>query len=102
LNDEQNSVGLKQEVIEVISYPLRDGGYTVHFFLERYGRDILVTHFESEQRFDTDEEALSAGVKLVQRQIDIGYDGTLSALPFKMSMLLTALFLPTNCSLHPR
>jgi hypothetical protein len=71
LNDEQNSAGLKQEVIEVISYPLRDGGYTVHFFLERHGRDILVTHFESEQRFDTDEEALSAGVNLGQHQIDI-------------------------------
>ena len=53
---------------------LRDGGYTVHFFLERHGRDILVTHFESEQRFDTDEEALSAGAKLGQHQIDIGYE----------------------------
>ena len=54
----------KREVIEVTSLPLRDGGYTVHFFLERHGHDILITHFESDQRFDTDEEAIAAGVKL--------------------------------------
>ena len=27
----------KDEVIEAISYPLRDGGYTLHFYLERPG-----------------------------------------------------------------
>jgi hypothetical protein len=64
----------KREIIEVTSLPLRDGGYTVHFFLERHGHDILVTHFESGQRFDTDDEALAAGVKLAQHQIDIGYE----------------------------
>ena len=64
----------KREIIEVTSLPLRDGGYTVHFFLERHGHDILVTHFESSQRFDTDEEALAAGVKLAQHQIDNGYE----------------------------
>ncbi|MGA2337440.1 MAG: hypothetical protein ABSG08_18875 [Terriglobales bacterium] len=66
--------GYKREIIEVTSLPLRDGGYTVHFFLERHGHDILVTQFESGQRFDTDEEALAAGVKLGQHQIDIGYE----------------------------
>lgn len=64
----------KREVIEVTSLPLRDGGYTVHFFLERHGHDILITHFESGQRFDTDEEAIAAGVELAQHQIDIGYE----------------------------
>jgi len=66
--------GYKHHVIEVTSLALRDSGYTVHFFLERHGHDILVTHFESRQRFDTDEEALAAGVKLGQQQIDIGYE----------------------------
>jgi hypothetical protein len=64
----------KREVIEVTSLPLRDGGYTVQFFLERHGHDILITHFESGQRFDTDEEAMAAAVKLAQHQIDIGYE----------------------------
>jgi hypothetical protein len=64
----------KREVIEVTSLPLRDGGYTVHFFLERHGHDVIVTHFESGQRFDTDEEALAFGVKLAQHQIDIAYE----------------------------
>jgi hypothetical protein len=31
-------------------------------------------YFESGQRFDTDEEALAAGVRLGQHQIDIGYE----------------------------
>ena len=39
---------------------------------KRHGHDIIVTHFESGQRFDTDEEALAAGVKLARHQIDIG------------------------------
>jgi hypothetical protein len=64
----------KREIIEVTSLPLRDGGYTVHFFLERHGHDILVSHFELGQRFNTDEEALAAGVKLGQQQIDLGYE----------------------------
>jgi hypothetical protein len=64
----------KGEVIEVTSLPLRDGGFTIYFDLERHGRDILVTHFESGERFDTDKEALAAGVKLGQQQIDISYE----------------------------
>jgi hypothetical protein len=64
----------KGEVIEVTSLPLFDGGFTIHFFLERHGHDIVVTHFESGQRFDTEEEALAAGIKLGLHQIDIGYE----------------------------
>jgi hypothetical protein len=64
----------KDHIIEVTSLPLRDGGYTVHFFLERHGHDILVTHFESGQRFDTDDDALAAGIKLGQQQVEIGYE----------------------------
>lgn len=64
----------KDHVIEVSSLPLRDGGYTTHFFLEKHGRDILVTQFESGQRFETDEEALQAGIKLGQFKIDMGYE----------------------------
>jgi hypothetical protein len=30
------------------------------FFLERHGHDILIIHFESGQRFDTDEEAMAS------------------------------------------
>jgi hypothetical protein len=66
--------GYKDEVNEVVSYPLRDGGYTTHFYLERHGRDILVTQFQSGQRFDTDEEAVAAGIRMGQHQIDIGYE----------------------------
>lgn len=63
-----------RHVIEVSSLPLRDGGQTMHFFLERHGHDILVTQFESGQRFETDEEALQAGIKLGQQKIDAGYE----------------------------
>jgi hypothetical protein len=33
-----------------------------------------VTHFESGERFETDEEALQAGIKLGQQKIDVGYE----------------------------
>lgn len=64
----------KDHVIEVSSLPLRDGGYTMHFFLERHGHDILITQFESGQRFDTDEEALRAGIELGKQKIEAGYE----------------------------
>ena len=64
----------RDHVIEVASFPLRDGGYTMHFVLERHGHDILVTHFESGQRFETNEEALQAGLKLGQQKIETGYE----------------------------
>jgi len=61
-------------VIEVSSIPLRDGGFTMHFFLEHHGRDILVTQFESGQRFATDEEALQAGIQFGRQKVDMGYE----------------------------
>lgn len=64
----------KDHVIEVASFPLRDGGYTMHFFLEQHGHDILVTQFESGQRSETDEEALQAGIRLGQQKIEAGYE----------------------------
>ena len=64
----------KDHVIEVSSLPLRDGGYTMYFFLERHGHDILTTQFESGQGFETDEQGLQAGIKLGQQKIDEGYE----------------------------
>lgn len=64
----------KDHVIEVASLPLRDGGYTMHFFLECHGHDILITQFESGQRFETDEEALRAGIELGKQKIEVGYE----------------------------
>ena len=48
----------------------------MHFFLEKHGHEILITHFESGQRFETDEEALQAGFKLGQQKIEAGYEPT--------------------------
>ena len=64
----------KDHVIEVSSLPLRDGGYTMHLFLERHEHDILITQFESGQRFNTDEEALLAGIELGKQKIEAGYE----------------------------
>ncbi len=68
----------KQHVVEATSYQLntKDGGYTVHFDIEKHtnkGR-VDVTHFESAQRFKTEEEALTAGVHLGQQKVDVGYE----------------------------
>ena len=46
----------------------------MHFFLERHGHDVLITQFESGQCFETDEEALQAGIKLGQQKIEAGYE----------------------------
>jgi hypothetical protein len=65
----------KGRIVEVTSIPLRDGGFTAHFDLERHaGNHIDVTHFESGQRLNTDEEALATGIRLGQHQIDVGYE----------------------------
>jgi hypothetical protein len=65
----------KQHVIEATSLPLRDEGFTVHLDIERHtGRDLEVTHFESGQRFATDEEAIAAGIRLGEHKVDTGYE----------------------------
>jgi len=54
--------------------PLRDNGFTVHFDIESHtGGAVDITHFETGQRFQSQDEALEAGMKLGQRQIDVGY-----------------------------
>jgi hypothetical protein len=64
----------KGQVIEVSSLPLRDGGYTIHFFLERHDKDIEVTHFESGLRFDTrkpwmpESKSASTGLTLATKR----------------------------------
>jgi hypothetical protein len=65
----------QKHVIEATAIPLGDGGFTVHFDIERHaGTHLDVTHFESGQRFTTDEEAIAAGIKLGQRSVDVGYE----------------------------
>jgi hypothetical protein len=67
--------GYKRHTIEVTSAPLRDGGFTVHFDIERDGGSHLdVTHFESGQRFKTDEDAVAAGLELGRHKVDAGYE----------------------------
>ncbi len=62
-----------RHVVEATSIPLRDGGFTVHVDLERPTEHVDVTHFESGQRFATDEEALETGMKLGRQRVDGGY-----------------------------
>jgi len=65
----------QKHFIEVTSIALRDGGFTTHFEIEHHaGTHIDVTHFESGQRFATDDESISAGIALAQHKVDIGYD----------------------------
>jgi hypothetical protein len=65
-----------KRVVEVTSFPLRDGGFTVHFFIEDHtdNEHVDATLFESGQRFATDEQALVTGMELGKRKIDEGYD----------------------------
>jgi hypothetical protein len=65
----------KKHVVEVTSLPLRNGGFTFHIDFERPANSYVdVTHFESRERFTTDEEALAAGIKLGQHKVDVGYE----------------------------
>jgi hypothetical protein len=61
----------KGHVIHVVSFPLVDAKFTVHFDIEEH-RDghINIRHFESGQSFATDAEALQAGLRTGQQEID--------------------------------
>jgi len=55
--------------------PLHDSGFTVHIDIESYTDGAIeITHFETGQRFQSQDEAIDAGMKLGQRQIDVGYE----------------------------
>lgn len=68
----------KQHVVEVTTYQINDeeGGYTHHFDIEDHtnGKHVDITHFESGQRFKTDEEALEAGMTLGRQKVEAGYE----------------------------
>jgi hypothetical protein len=71
----KKGLNYNKHVVEVISLPLRDGGFTVHVNLERHTPSHSdVTHFETGQRFATDEEALATGLELGKRKVDEGYE----------------------------
>ena len=60
------------QVIEVTSYPLRGSGFTVHFDLEHhFDSHVDVEHFETGQRFNSDDEAQRAGLLLGRHQVDL-------------------------------
>ena len=64
----------KGHVIHVISFPLADAKFTVHFDIEAHTRGrIEVRHFESGQWFASQTEALEAGLRLGQQKIDSDY-----------------------------
>ena len=61
-------------VIHVISFPLADANFTVHFDIEAHrGGHIDVTHFESGQSFASDAKAMEAGLQMGQQKIDSDY-----------------------------
>jgi hypothetical protein len=72
----KKGLNYNKRVIEVVSLPLRDGGFTVHFFIEDHTNEkhVDVTEFQSGQRLATDEEALAAGIELGKRKVDEGYE----------------------------
>jgi hypothetical protein len=64
----------KGHVIHVISFPLADANFTVHFDIEAHrGGHIDVTHFESGQSFASDAKAIEAGLQMGQQKIDSDY-----------------------------
>jgi hypothetical protein len=71
----RRSENYKKHVVVATSIPVRGGGFTVHVDIEDHANKTHVdnTHFESGQRFTTDEEALKAGLQIGYRKIDAGY-----------------------------
>ncbi len=64
-----------KHVIEATSIQSVGTRFTVHFDIETHkGGHINVTHFESDQLFKSDTEALEAGLRMGQQKIDAGYD----------------------------
>jgi len=59
-------------IIEISPYPLRDGGFTVHFDLEQHLQFwVNAHHFETGLRFDSEDEALRAGHLLGRQRINL-------------------------------
>jgi hypothetical protein len=61
-------------VIDARALPVRGGGWTSHFFIERHlGYGLLDTPFVTGQMFDTARAALDAGIYLGARKIESGF-----------------------------
>jgi hypothetical protein len=51
--------GYKGHFVDVQVIPLRDAGYTAHFYVEDHrGFEVVDTYFQTGQRFATEDEAL--------------------------------------------
>lgn len=61
----------KGQKIDIRTYPLRGGGWTSHFAIEKHQElDTRATLFETGRRFPTSEAALEAAISAATRCID--------------------------------
>jgi hypothetical protein len=64
----------KGHVIDARALPVRGGGWTSHFSIEKhFGDCVLDTRFETGQLFDTAQAALKEGIYLGARKIESGF-----------------------------
>jgi hypothetical protein len=69
----------KGHVIDARGLPVRGGGWTSHFSIERHLGDVVLdTAFVTGQIFDTAQAALEAGIYLGKRKIESGFAPTVT------------------------
>ena len=71
----KHRVGYKGCVIEAQSNELRDGGFSVEFYIEEHDASgVTVTQFYVPNTFSTQEAAIEAAIQAGRQKIDIGFE----------------------------
>jgi hypothetical protein len=67
--------GYKGYVIEAQASELRDGGFSVEFYIEEHDSSgVTVTQFFLPGTFQTEESAINAAVQAGRQKIDVGFE----------------------------
>jgi hypothetical protein len=71
----KNRTGYKGYVIEARASELRDGGFSVEFYIEEHDSSgVTVTQFNVPSPFPTQEAAIEAAVRTGRQKIDEGFE----------------------------
>ena len=71
----KHRTGYKGYVIEAQASELRDGGFSVEFYIEEHDSSgVTVTQFYVTTTFPTQESAIEAGIQAGQQKIDEGFE----------------------------
>jgi len=71
----KHRVGYKGYVIEAQSNELRDGGFSVEFYIEEHDASgVTVTQFYLPNTFPTQQVAIEAAIQAGRQKIDVGFE----------------------------